>query len=187
MFFIIPTAYSQTDTSGLVITADTTINQKVMTDTLNVHSPKKATIMSAILPGLGQVYNKKYWKIPVIYAGFVGLGYFIGINHFEYVKYRDAYIKRVDGDSTTIDPLPDTQRLSTADLLAENDYYRKKRDMLIIGAVGLYVLNIIDATVDAHLFTFDVSDDLSFNIRPVIYSSFQTKETYAGLTLRIKL
>ena len=115
--------------------------------------------MSALFPGLGQAYNKKYWKMPVIYAGFGGLGYAIGTTHTKYIIYRDAYIKRVDGDSTTID---DFQLYSSDNLFTLQDYYRRNRDLFIIGTAALYVLNIIDASVDAHLFSFNVSISICY-------------------------
>lgn len=179
-----PVSYAQSDSTGLKVTADTITNQSVTKDTLAYHSPKKASLLSAALPGLGQAYNKKYWKIPVIYAGLFGLGYAVGFYHSNYVIYRDAYIAKTDTNSLTIDHYPE---IDAAVLLENNDYYRKNRDIFIIAAVGMYVINIIDASVDAHLFTFDVSDDLSINVNPVFYSSFQSKENYAGISLRIKL
>ena len=129
-----------------------------------LHSPRKATIMSAILPGAGQAYNKKYWKIPVIYAGFTALGYFVVTNNKDYIIYKDAYKYRMDENEATTDDFVGIY--SAEDLVTLKNYYRRNRDLSVIGMSLLYVLNIIDASVDAHLFYFDVSDELSLNIAP---------------------
>lgn len=120
--------------------------------------------MSALLPGSGQAYNKKYWKIPVLYCGFAGLAYAISFNDGEYSQYKDAYRLRLDGDENTVDPFVGVY--SDNDLSTLKDYYRRNRDLSIIGCGLLYILNIVDASVDAHLFGFNVSNDLSLNITP---------------------
>jgi hypothetical protein len=130
--------------------------------------PKKAAIMSACLPGLGQIYNHKWWKVPIIYAGFGGLTYGFIWNQGYVLDYRNALRLRYDDDSTTIDQFP---RYSDNDLVTLKNYYQRYRDLCVIGAAALYTLQIIDAAVDAHLATFDVSDDLSMNISPgMIYA-----------------
>ncbi len=130
------------------------------------HSPHKAAVMSAILPGAGQAYNKKYWKIPVIYAGFAGLAYAISFNQKEYRNYRNAYDQRLDNDPATVDNYVGTY--SDADLGTLKDFYRRNRDLSIIGTGVLYLLNIIDASVDAHLYDFNVNDDLSIKLAPTL-------------------
>lgn len=145
-----------------------------------VHSPRKATIYSAILPGLGQAYNKKYWKIPIIYIGFGAIGYFIDWNNENYQLFRTGYQHLTDDDPETQDYLKieavrrnnydlnnPTQfnNLKTA-LSKQQDYYRRNRDLLFISIIGFYGLNIIDASVDAHLFDFDIGDDLTMNWEP---------------------
>lgn len=148
-----------------------------------VHSPKKAAIMSACLPGLGQIYNRKYWKVPVIYAGLGTFGYLTYYMHTQYSDFKTAYVFRTDGDSNTVDDLPE---YSEGQLKENVDFYRRYRDMNAVIAAAFYALNIIDATVDAHLFTFDVSDNISFRIRPSVnYSFFQRKmTTQFGLSLK---
>lgn len=130
------------------------------------HSSKKALIYSTILPGLGQAYNHKYWKMPIIY----GAGYLLVSSAFQngssYQKYLKAYRQRTDGDSTTIDPY--VNLYSTDNLILIKNAYRRNRDLSIIGCVALYALNMIDAYVDAELFEFDVSDDLRASIRPSV-------------------
>ncbi|HMT29821.1 MAG TPA: DUF5683 domain-containing protein [Bacteroidia bacterium] len=129
-----------------------------------LHSPSKATLLSAALPGAGQFYNKKYWKIPVIYAGFAGLGYLVKTNHDDYKIYKDAYRLRLDMDENTVDDFVGVY--SDEDLVTLKNYYRRNRDLSMIGIGLLYILNIIDASVDAHLFYFNVSDDLTLHVQP---------------------
>jgi hypothetical protein len=130
-------------------------------DSLTLTAKKRANraaLMSAILPGSGQVYNKKYWKVPIIYGGGAVLAYFISFNNTEYNKYKDASIYRADSDSTTTDNYPN---FTDEDLEVRKDYYRRNRDLCYIFAGLLYTLNILDAYVDSQLMDFDVSDNLS--------------------------
>jgi len=170
---------------------DSTASLKV-SDTISIkktpsikHSPKKAALFSTALPGLGQAYNKKYWKIPVIYVGFAGLAYSINSNQIKYNRYKTAYKYRLDGDPATIDSYVGVYTDDNLNTLQK--YYRRYRDLSIIGAAALYVLNIIDATVDAHLFTFDVSDDLTLNVHPTIINTSSLSHNYTtGLGIKIK-
>lgn len=124
---------------------------------------RTATIMSACLPGLGQIYNKKWWKVPIIYAGIGGFGYMFYANNVNYNNYRAALIYSVNnGGYASIDG----RTYSTDQLQRQKLVYRKYRDYGVVGMGAIYVLNIIDANVDAHLKTFDVSDDLSMHIGP---------------------
>ncbi|UPT66022.1 MAG: DUF5683 domain-containing protein [Sphingobacteriales bacterium JAD_PAG50586_3] len=166
--------------------ADTSAINKIPAapDSVKKHSPKKATIYSAILPGLGQVYNRKWWKVPIIYAGFAGVGYAIGFNQAYYIDFRQALKDRIDDDPNTIDPY--VNKYSAANLDELQQFYRKNRDLsyIILGAV--YVLNIIDANVDAHLFDFDVSNDLSLDIKPAAIPTFAGYGGGLALTLKFK-
>ncbi len=119
--------------------------------------------MSALLPGLGQVYNKKYWKVPIIYAGIGGFGFMFYTNNIKYTYYRAALLYSVDHDGVAY---ADDRIYSTDQLLSLKQQRKKYRDFGIIGAGIFYLLNIVDANVDGHLATFDVSDDLSVNIDP---------------------
>ena len=126
--------------------------------------PKRATIMSAIIPGLGQIYNEKYWKVGVIYtAGFV-MGYGMKYNVDSLRRYQNALNARVDTSSATIDTR--YPHLTDAKVTDERNYYRRNRDMLILGFVGVYALQIIDANVDAHLREFELNKDLTLKITP---------------------
>jgi hypothetical protein len=131
-------------------------------------TPKKAALMSACLPGLGQIYNGKWWKTPIIYAGFGGLAYGFGWNEKYFKVYRNALRYRYDNDPNTVDTLT---RYSDDDLVVQKNYYEHYRDLCVIGMAALYTLQIIDATVDAHLKTFDVSDNLSLQVSPALYPS----------------
>ena len=133
------------------------------------HSPTKATVYSAILPGLGQAYNKKYWKIPIIYAGLGTCVYFFKTNSDEYQKTRKALIARLDGDSTTIDYTFTDPRYTDALLQDRKNYFRKYRDLSAIIGILVYVANIIDADVDAHMMNFNVDDNLSLQISPLLF------------------
>ncbi len=149
------------------------------------HSIRKAALFSAVLPGLGQAYNKKYWKIPIIYAGFGVLGYFVYSNTNEFDKYRLAYIYVANGDTTpTSNPLVN---LSETQLQTAMDYYRRNRDLSLIVSGLWYVLNILEAYVDAHFFDYDISDDLSMRISPgMIGDPFKPQAIKPGMTLTFK-
>lgn len=156
--------------------------------------PKKAAIMSACLPGLGQAYNrtlvrpdgsrvKSLWKIPVIYAAFGGLTYGFIWNQ-RYVKdYRNALRLRYDNDPSTTDQF---SRYTDADLVTLKDYYQRYRDLCVIGFAAVYTLQIVDAAVDAHLSTFDVGDDLSLQINPGIYPTTNGVIGVMGIRLSYK-
>lgn len=129
------------------------------------HSFSKAAIFSAVLPGLGQAYNKKYWKIPVIYAGFGVIGYFIVSNNKELSKFKEAYIYTANGDTSYTDN-PYIGKYSQSQLKEAMDYYKRNRDLSIILGALWYTLNILEAYVDAHFFYYDISDDISMQVSP---------------------
>ncbi len=172
--------------------------------TLETHSPRKAAFYAAVLPGMGQIYNKKYWKAPVVYAGFGVLVYFVifntnGYNNFknglldftDTIPGTDSYLDLISKklDPSTFDPIlhPDTYNASSAEWFEEQlkngmNYYRRNRDLSYIGIGLWYILTIIDATVDAHLFDYDVGEDLSLHIEPRLRRSPYSPETF-GLKL----
>lgn len=140
------------------------------------HSPRRATIYSAVLPGLGQIYNRKYWKVPLVYGGFATLGYFINFNNEQYTTYRQAYSDIIDNDPNTTSYmklnvnqsllLPERISNFTEQLRGAKDTWRRNRDLVVIGTVVFYALNVIDASVDANFFNFDISDELTINWVP---------------------
>ncbi|MBF2708299.1 DUF5683 domain-containing protein [Flavobacterium soyangense] len=138
-------------------------------------TPAKAAFYSAILPGLGQAYNKKYWKIPLVYGAIgVSLYYYIDSNK-SYHQYRDAYKRRLEGYTDDKFSYLDQSRLITA-----QKFYQRNRDLSALFVVGFYVLNIIDANVDAALIQFNVNENLS--VRPDLYLNGVTSKTNVGLT-----
>jgi len=143
-----------------------------------LNRPKKAGYLSAVLPGLGQAYNNRYWKIPIIYGAFGTIGYFIGWNNNKYQQYRNAYLLK---KSFPIDELDDPLaiEISEDNLKRGLDYYRRNRDLLMIVLVGVYLIQVLDAHIDAHLMEFDVSEDLIFRIEPGIETqSLWTSQQY---------
>lgn len=169
-----------------------------------VRSPKKASIYAALFPGLGQIYNRKYWKLPIIYGGYAGLIYVLGWNNNQYQDYYQGY--RIISQYTSVAGMkqeerafldnmiknpsisldnPSTYTYISTQIKSGKDYYRRNRDLTIIGIAALHVLSIIDASVDANLFDFDISDDLSMRIEPMpIYLGDQN--LVMGFNLAIK-
>ncbi len=150
--------------------------------------PFRATMLAVALPGLGQIYNKKYWKVPFVYAGFGGVIYAISFNTTYYNKYMkgyqdftdkipetDSYIEIIkDVDPSTYDPVlhPGTYDISSESwykeaMLRKIDYFKKYRDLSYIGVAAWYLFTILDANVDASLFNYDISDSLELGIAPV--------------------
>lgn len=140
------------------------------------HSVKRATVLSASFPGLGQFYNKKYWKMPIIYAAMGTSIYFAVDNHRLYKRYLDAFYIRIDDDPNTVDEFVNIYS-EESQLIELQDYFRKYRDFNIILTGFAYALQIIDAHVDGHLFYYNVDDNLSLqwqptNIQGPFYNSF---------------
>ena len=147
-------------------------------------SPSKAAFFSAILPGLGQAYNKKYWKIPIVY-GAIGTGiYFHNENNKSYKKYRGAYKRRLAGFTddefwgTGLTP-----NISNDGLVRAQKQLKRNKEMSILVTIGLYALNIIDANVDAHLMQYNIDDNLSLS--PVY--NFNEINSTSDLSLSLKL
>jgi len=173
-------------TSGQTDTIKSISDVKTDTSAIKVkkHSPHKATIYSLVIPGLGQAYNKKYWKIPIIYAGFGTLWYFIQKNNKEYEKFKEAYYHSlIAGDS--LPPVNDYETKYDSDVLLNNkNYFRRNRDFTYILTGIWYLLNVIDATVDAHLYSWEIDEDLSLRVEPDIrYMNFG--QNYSGLRLTL--
>ena len=164
---------------------ENTVNSAVLDTAKTNHSPKLAGWLSTALPGLGQAYNKKYWKVPVIYVAFGTITYFLIDNNTQYQKYREAYILRTDDDETNDDIMP---RYTVENLRVLKNKYWKKRDFDVILLAVVYVLNILDAVVDAHFYTYDISEDLSLHINPVVKPVIgfgSSNSSMAGLSLSL--
>ncbi|MFN8257320.1 MAG: DUF5683 domain-containing protein [Bacteroidales bacterium] len=139
-----------------------------VTNTVQLKSPKRASIYSAILPGLGQVYNGNYWKVPIIYSAFAGIYFLAEENNYKYHEFKEAYKNLKLGNE--IDPKFDNW--SAEELEQYKDYYKRNRDLNIIMGVAFYLLNILDANVDANLMDYDINPDLSLKVKPEINKYF---------------
>lgn len=140
--------------------------------------PNRALWLSALCPGLGQIYNRKYWKVPIVVGGYVGLAYATSWNNRMLSDYTKAYRDIMDSDPSTksyMDFYPSTTKEEDIDkawltkaLKSKKDFYRRNRDLCIIGMVGLYLVCMVDAYVDASLSHFDISPDLSMRWYPAV-------------------
>lgn len=163
--------------------------------------PMKAVLYSAICPGLGQIYNRKYWKLPLVYGAYLGCAYAIAWNGNQYNGYSKAYKDFTDDNPNTdswVNYLyygwsrnPDNWTSSqksqfTSALKGKKDYYRRYRDLSYIITVGVYALTMIDAYVDAQLFDFDISQDLSMRVEPVVFDKSAFNSRSVGLQCSIK-
>jgi hypothetical protein len=167
----------------LFVEANTTVR-----DSIDPLTPSRAAFYSAILPGLGQAYNKKYWKIPLVYAA-LGTGiYFYIDNTKEYNRYRDAYKSRLAGKDTDefwgtdIENNPfSTPQISNDALIRAQKALSKNREISLLVTIGIYALNIIDANVDAHLLQYNVDENLA--LQPHFMINELDATTNLGLTL----
>tara|TARA_R110002012_G_scaffold321191_3_gene548001 strand:+ start:53614 stop:54285 length:672 start_codon:yes stop_codon:yes gene_type:complete len=174
-----------------VIVADTVFTKK---REINPLAPAKAGFYSAILPGLGQAYNKKYWKIPIVLGALGTSIYAYDFNNKNYKRTRTAFKRRQAGftDDEFYDrpPLSDTPltspEFSTAALQDAQERYQRDRDLMLLVTIGLYALNIIDANVDAHLKQFNIDDDLSIDFKPFLDYNEVTASPNYGMALTIK-
>ena len=164
-------------------------------------NPTRAVIYSAIFPGLGQIYNRKYWKLPIVYGGFMGFIYAVTWNNKNYRDYSDAYLHIMTDDVNS----PSTWHQSWQNFVPRNrdpkdyitntnfrnnlksgkDYYRRYRDLSIILTVAWYFLCMADAYVDAQLFDFDISPDLSLHLAPSLAPRTNNSPELFGLTCSI--
>jgi len=144
---------------------------------------------SAMLPGLGQVYNKRWWKVPLVYGGFVGIGLVYEFNQRQYkIFLTEAQFRQDDPSKAN----PAWKAYTDEGIIGVKDDYRRTRDLSILAGVGFYALQIIDAYIDAKFFRFDVSDDLSFKVDPFIqttptYSASSSAATSIGFKVRLSL
>jgi hypothetical protein len=171
-------AFSQNPT-GLVVTRDSTMTAAKTATKIDPLAPSRAAFYSAILPGLGQVYNKKYWKVPLVYGAMGTSLYFYFDNNKKYNQYRDAYKRRLAGFNDD-----EFQYLDDNRLISAQRFYQRNRDLSLLITAAFYILNIVDANVDAHLMQFNVSDDLS--VVPDVYPNDINQNPNVGLTLNLK-
>lgn len=196
IFFLLgcSNCFAQKDSTGFIQSADTGI-RKPFHLIPKEHSPKFAGILSAVIPGTGQAYNKKFWKMPIVYASGATVGYFIYRNYTIYKNFKDAYLLAADTNQlnnllvfTVWGPIKNEifyPELYDQERKAEiQDIFRKYLDYTIVAGVAVYGLNIIDAVVDAHLYNFNISDDLSMNIHPTFFNTPNYK-TVSGFTFQL--
>ncbi len=157
-------------------TVITTSQNKIKSNDIDPLTPAKAAFYSAVLPGLGQAYNKKYWKIPLVYGAIGTSLYFYLDSQKKYNSFRDAYKRRLEGFTDDKYAFLDNSRLISA-----QKFYQRNRDLSSLFIVGFYVLNIIDANVDAALLQFNVDENLS--LKPSLYQNDLNAKTNLGLTI----
>jgi hypothetical protein len=164
--------------------------------------PEKVIWWAAAIPGYGQILNGKYWKLPIVYAGFMGCYFAVNYNSTRYVSFKNGYLDITDSDPTTnshLDLIPEGRTIEsfggvaafTGRLKTGMDQSRYYRDLSVIISIAYYGLTIIDAFVDAHLADFDISPDLSLQLRPLIQrehgTTYNVSSSYTyGLTGRVK-
>ncbi|MFK7782395.1 DUF5683 domain-containing protein [Psychroserpens sp.] len=162
--------------TDLIVVADT-----IQRKPINILAPSKAAFYSAVLPGLGQAYNKKYWKIPIVYALMGTSVYFYVSNDKEYNRYRDEYKRRLAGNSPLLGEFPG---VSDEGLINAQKTLKRRKELSLLITIGLYALNIIDANVDAHLLQYNVDKNLA--IKPHFQYNEMENSSDLGLTLNFK-
>jgi hypothetical protein len=155
------------------------VSDTVKKSEINPLAPAKAAFYSAVFPGMGQVYNKKYWKLPLVYGALGTTIYFYISNNKKYHQYRDAYKRRLEGFTDDNYTYLDNSRLISA-----QKFYQKNRDLSALLTGLFYVLNIVDANVDAHLMQFNVNDKLT--VKPDFYRNDFTAKQDIGLCVTLK-
>ncbi len=161
-----------------------------------IPNANKATWLAIAFPGAGQIYNRKYWKLPIVYGGFVGCAYALNWNNKMYKDYSQAYLDIMDDDPGTKsyeDFLPLNSSIAGQEerfkeiFRKRKDMYRRQRDLSIFAFMGVYLLSVIDAYVDAELSDFDISKDIGLKVEPAIFNDGNTKNfNSVGLQCSLK-
>ncbi|MDP4679481.1 MAG: DUF5683 domain-containing protein [Cyclobacteriaceae bacterium] len=148
--------------------------------------PNKAALFAAVFPGLGQIYNREYWKVPIVYGGLMIFGHYINNRHVLFNAFRNAWIAETDNDPNTVNPFGG--RFGSASTLERNaEQLRRDRDNLMVYGMLFYLVSIVEAHIGAHLKEFDVNDDLSFEIQPATYAGDRYTAQNIGVSLVFKL
>ncbi|WP_396634915.1 DUF5683 domain-containing protein [Maribacter sp. R86514] len=177
----------QADLADKGVVIKDSVSFKKVKKEFNPLAPSRAAFYSAVIPGLGQIYNKKYWKAPIAWGLIGGSAYMYGWNNEQYNRFRTAFKRRqagftddeFNGEGTF--PFFDVDRLENQQERFQND-----RDLWLVAAIGMYVLNIVDANVDAHLKQFNIDDDLSLDFEPYLDFNQVTNSPNYGMALIIK-
>jgi hypothetical protein len=160
----------------------TTVSDTVQPFEKAKKSPAKASLYSAILPGLGQTYNGNYWKVPIIYSAFAGIYFLAEENNYKYQEFKEAY-KNISLGLPVDEKFADYDK----DALEKNkDYYKRNRDLNYIMGALFYLLNILDANVDANLMDYDINPDLSLKVKPEVNNFFVSEKYSNNLNFGIK-
>ena len=161
-----------------------------------IPNSNRAVWLAMVFPGAGQIYNRKYWKLPIVYGGFVGCAYALNWNNKMYKDYSQAYLDIMDDDPNTKsyeDFIPGSYNLTGQEerfkeiFRKRKDMYRRQRDLSIFCFIGVYLLSIVDAYVDAELSDFDISKDLSLKVEPAMFNDGKSKDfNSVGLQCSLK-
>ena len=183
--------FAQTDSIKVDTESDTLIileEEIIESECINTKNPTRAFLYSFVLPGLGQAYNTKYWKIPVVYSALGGVAFLFNYNNKQFNRYLtglDELLRNKSDSTYAITIFTDNPEIET--IKQYKDKFRRNRDLSAVIFIAVYVLNFIDATVDAHLYDFDISNDLSFKIKPEIFPIYTLKNSNTiGLTFSFK-
>jgi len=176
-----------------VLVSDSTVFKKRRKRTLNPLAPSKAAFYSAVLPGLGQIYNRRYWKAPIA-IGIIGAGiYGYTYNNNLYNRFRDAFKSRRAGfindefiDFNNDNPPGSPPDLDIGDLESQQERYQRDRDLFLVLSIVAYAINIVDANVDSHLKQYNIDDDLSLDFKPYLEYNPLTASPNYGMALTIK-
>jgi hypothetical protein len=180
---------AQDDTSAITlphaVPADTALAEALDSNAARPtqRNPKRAALMSLTVPGLGQIYNKRYWKLPIVYGALGTAGFFVIRNRILFEEFKDAYVRdfnTLDGDVSGLSDLGYTLPA----LKEEAEFYQTNMEYAGVAFIAIYLLQVVDAAVDAHLYYFDVSEDLSFNWQPTIQYT-ATQRPINGLSLAL--
>ncbi len=157
---------------------------------INPLAPSRAAFYSAVIPGMGQIYNKRYWKVPIVYGALGASIYWYTWNDDNYDRFRIAFKRRRAGftDDEFYDTNGDGIGPDFDDDVLQNqqERFQRDRDLALVVTIGLYILNIVDANVDAHLKQFNISNDLSFDIQPFLDLNTVNRDPNYGLALVVK-
>jgi len=184
--------------SGMLYNADTLNTKEIAAKSEFKPDPIKVVWMGAIIPGYGQILNRKYWKLPIVYGGFLGCAYAISLNSSRYQTYKTAYRDIIDTDPTTssfYDILPEGYTVEniggidtyTSILKTGQNSYKRYRDLSIIVTIGYYAMTLVDAFVDAQLYDFDISPDLSMRFQPTLMENNYGLKKTLGLQCSFRL
>jgi len=182
-FLLFSIAYAQEDKELIIQKRDSVPQKGVILDQgIDPLSPARAAFYSAVLPGLGQAYNKKWWKVPIVW-GALGTGvYYYNRNDKQFERYQTAYKASLAGRPHEFDGTGESPELTQDALIRAQEVFKKNRDLSLFITIGLYALNILEANVDAHL--PDKALDTNLTFRPAIFVSPVSNQALAGITLK---